>query len=90
MKINKIKINRMMLSLLTAFILGAMMLPVAIPTPVEAGSVSVDFKQFANDPPQKWIGSILQENNSEYYEGMSVPQRTIFVDIPLTTGNLTH
>jgi len=52
--------------------------------------VSVDFSQYANLAPtyEKWIGSILQAKNSVYYEGMSVPQRTVFVDIAATTGNI--
>ncbi|MBI1825406.1 MAG: hypothetical protein HY287_05585 [Planctomycetes bacterium] len=46
-----------------------------------------DFKQCANaDPnvsdPLHWINSILQQNNSIYVEGMSVPQRIILTDIP--------
>src|SRR5690606_21600245 len=35
-----------------------------------------------------WLGSILQANNSVYYEGMSVPQRTIITSIPATNGDV--
>ena len=51
--------------------------------------VHVDFSQYANGPTyEKWIGSILQASNSIYYEGMSVPQRTAFVDIDPTTDDI--
>jgi hypothetical protein len=52
--------------------------------------VSVDFSQYANLAPtyEKWIGSILQASNSVYYEGMSVPQRTAFINIAATTDNI--
>jgi uncharacterized repeat protein (TIGR01451 family) len=47
----------------------------------------VDFKQYAN-LDDLWIDSILQQTNSIYYEGMSVPQRIILVDIESTTGDI--
>jgi hypothetical protein len=34
-----------------------------------------------------WIGSILQSSNSQYFEGMSVPQQAVFTDIAPTAGN---
>ncbi|MHA2204311.1 MAG: DUF7507 domain-containing protein, partial [Candidatus Thorarchaeota archaeon] len=43
-------------------------------------AVHVDFSQYAN-LDEKWVGSILGGSNSLYYEGMSVPQRILFVDI---------
>ncbi|MGX7668976.1 hypothetical protein, partial [Flavobacterium pedocola] len=46
-----------------------------------------DFKQFANDPQEKWINSILQQNNSTYYEGTSTLQRFVLVGIPATANN---
>jgi len=52
-----------------------------------------EFTQAANDDPTlgaiHWISSILQESNSRYYEGMSVPQRLIFNGISSTPGD-TH
>jgi len=36
-----------------------------------------------------WIGSILQSSNSQYLEGMSVPQQAVFTAIAGTVGN-TH
>ena len=65
-------------------------------------NVKVDFRQAANndsgtcgtgaghpcalgDP--HWIGSIVQQSNSKYFEGMSNPQRLIFQDIADTTGS---
>jgi len=56
--------------------------------------LNVDFRQAANnDSPYSlgdvhWIGSILQASNSVYYEGMSVAQRVMFLNIPATTGNV--
>ena len=56
--------------------------------------LNTDFKQAANnDSPYPlgdvhWIGSILQSTNSRYHEGMSVPQRLIFINIPTTSGNV--
>jgi hypothetical protein len=57
------------------------------------GFVQVDFRQCANDdaptPPNvcHWINSILTPANSNYFEGMSVPQRTIFTGIDPTTDD---
>ena len=48
----------------------------------------VDFRQFANDPTETWINSILNVNNSTYYEGSSTLQRLVFVGIKSTTGNV--
>ena len=56
-------------------------------------SVPVDFRQAANnDAPYPlgnlhWINSALQGSNSVYAEGMSVPQRLMFWDIPATAGD---
>ncbi len=53
----------------------------------------IDFRQAANnDSPLSlgnvhWVQSILQQNNSKYYEGMSVPQRIMLANVPRTTGN---
>ena len=48
---------------------------------------SVDFRQYANDL-DLWIYSILQSGKSTYYEGMSVPQRIVFVDVASTSGDV--
>lgn len=51
-----------------------------------------DFKQCSNDNPTLnncvWIGSALQNSNSDYTEGMSVPQRLLLTDISTTSGNV--
>ncbi len=56
------------------------------------GPLGKDFKQCANQDPTldscHWIGSALQNTNSEYSEGMSVPQRLLLTDIPATAGNV--
>ena len=52
-----------------------------------AQPLKVDFKQFANDPTETWINSILQENNSTYYEGSSTLQRIVFFNIGATQGH---
>jgi len=50
-------------------------------TNVSAQSLSIDFKQAANDEPTpgkiEWVNGIVNSNNSIYYEGMAVPQRII-------------
>jgi len=57
-----------------------------------AGTV-VDFKQAANNDPGfglgniHWVTSILQANNSFYFEGMSVRQRVLFTGLPSTAGD---
>jgi hypothetical protein len=55
-------------------------------------AASDDFSQCANKDPTpsscNWIGSILQPTNSNYTEGMSVPQREIITDIAATPGNV--
>lgn len=59
-----------------------------------AQPMRIDFRQAANnDSPYSlgdvhWIQSILQSNNSTYYEGMSIPQRIMLVNIPATSGNV--
>ena len=73
------------IALISVVALIVMTLPAVSPPPVSAGKVSVDFTQYANKNDE-WIGSILQKNNSIYYECMSVPQRTILDDIASTTG----
>jgi len=61
--------------------------------PAARAQLGTDFRQAANEDPVLgdiiWSNSILQQANSRYYEGMSVPQRLIFVAIPATTGD-TH
>ncbi len=56
--------------------------------------LSVERRQPANDDrapytlgDAHWIGSILQQSNSIYFEGMSTPQHLVFVDIPNPTTN---
>ncbi len=57
-------------------------------------SLKKDFSQCANDDSPTpagqchWIGSALQGSNSNYVEGMSVPQRIIFTGITATSGNI--
>ncbi len=69
---------------------------VAAPQNVLAGANVVDFRQASNNFGQnpvpgdvKWINSIIQKANSVYFEGMSVPQRTVFTGIESTNDN-TH
>jgi hypothetical protein len=56
-----------------------------------AQSPRTDFRQAANKDTTlgvaHWINSILQQNNSKYFEGMSSLQRLIFKSIPATSGN---
>jgi len=51
-----------------------------------------DFRQAANEDPILgdivWTNAIVQQNNSRYVEGVSVPQRILFVNIPPTVGNV--
>ncbi|HTK05106.1 MAG TPA: SdrD B-like domain-containing protein, partial [Candidatus Eisenbacteria bacterium] len=54
-------------------------------------AVSTSFSQCSNNNPTagscNWIGSIVQQSNSVYYEGMTVPQRLLFRDV---ASNGTH
>src|SRR5215472_17320645 len=58
-----------------------------------SASTSADFRQAANDDSGfglqniHWINSIIQDNNSMYFEGMSVRQRLLISGIPGTAGN---
>lgn len=58
----------------------------------QQASIPNDFSQCANDNGTAgecdWIYSILQANNSVYYEGMSTPQRLLFYDVT-TNGEHT-
>jgi len=57
-----------------------------------AGS-AVDFRQAADNDAgfglgnTHWVSSIIQDNNSAYYESMSVMQRMLFTGLPPTSGN---
>ncbi|MEO7482497.1 MAG: hypothetical protein ABIT81_01970, partial [Ferruginibacter sp.] len=58
-------------------------------SPVKAQN---DFRQASNNTGEglgkiTWINSIVQQNNSKYYEGTSVPQRIIFLNLGSTSGN---
>ena len=56
-----------------------------------SAAVSTSFEQCSNNNPTlgscKWIGSIIQQSNSVYYEGMTVPQRILFEKV---TTNGAH
>src|SRR5438093_1199398 len=70
--------------------LGILLLAAFLVSSTFAG---VDFRQAANNDPAfglgnlHWINSILQRNNSVYFEGMSVLQRVLLTSIPPTGGN---
>ncbi|MEI8201339.1 MAG: DUF5979 domain-containing protein, partial [Eubacteriales bacterium] len=50
---------------------------------------SRDYLQFANEiSNESWIGGDLNRNNSDYFEGMSVPQRLVMQGI--STGPSSH
>src|SRR5437879_3704103 len=68
-------------------------------TRLQAQAVRNDFRQGANDETNgpvtglgnvHWISSILQPGNSEYFEGMVVPQRLLLSDIPASPTNTYH
>ena len=81
MKLGKKSISVLLLTVLT---LSAILMF----APKATGAALVlDFRQYAN-LDKRWINSILQQSNSRYYEGMSVPQRIIFTNIPSTSGNV--
>src|SRR3989344_3387459 len=72
----------------TGIALFGLCLAVAVFLPASAdAAISVDFSQCANnDSPTpagkcNWIGSILQASNSDYFEGMSVPQRILYRNV---------
>src|SRR5207245_1156022 len=58
-----------------------------------AAGAAVDFRQAANNDAgfglgnTHWISSIIQDNNSTYYESMSVLERVLFTGLPPTSGN---
>jgi hypothetical protein len=58
-----------------------------------SAATTVDFRQAANEDSgyglgnTHWVSSIIQDNNSAYYESMSVMERVLFVGLPATTGN---
>jgi predicted RNA-binding protein with TRAM domain len=55
-------------------------------TKSEAQNYNTDFSQGSNKNPTLgnvvWIGSILQSNNSQFFEGQSTLQRVFLMDIP--------
>ena len=76
--------NSRFFPLVLAVMLGATANPL-----VRAGGV--DFKQASNRNPIPgnviWINSILQQNNSRYFEGLSTFQRLVVLDIPTAPGD---
>src|SRR5690349_21584552 len=54
---------------------------------------TIDFQQASNQGhptvPISWINGILNPNNSDYFEGIGVPQRVLFTGIVPTPGD-TH
>jgi len=60
---------------------------------VDAGFSTLDFQQASNQDhpsvPISWINGILNPNNSDYFEGLGVPQRVIFTGLQATPGD-TH
>jgi hypothetical protein len=65
---------------------------VPVATTTFTDNVQTDFRQCANHDPTlgdcHWIGSILNNNDSDYFEGMSVPQRILLDQVDATTGNV--
>jgi len=53
-------------------------------------AIQTDFAQCSNKNPTLhncvWIGSIVQSSNSQYFEGMTVPQRLLFRDAVIANG----
>ena len=65
---------------------------ITAPALLMAGADVTDFKQCANKDPTlgdcNWINGIVQASNAKYFEGMSVPQRTVFTGIAPASGNV--
>src|SRR6266705_2595018 len=59
-----------------------------------AAGAAVDFRQAADNDAgfglgnTHWVSSIIQDNNSAYYESMSVMQRMLFTGLPPTSRRL--
>ena len=81
----------MMFSLLVLLAAGAYFVFGQMGT-AKAARFVVDFRQCSNENPTLgdcvWINGIIQQNNSVWFEGMSVPQRTLFKGIPATMDNV--
>ncbi len=77
---------------LLALCIGVAVVPLAaLVQPAYAGFATVSFTQCANGDTGgsdcQWVNGILIPNNSEYFEGMSTPQRTLFTGIDATVGD---
>jgi len=63
-----------------------------LPNVLVAGT-SVDWRQAANNDSGyglgniHWVNSVIQDNNSSYFEGMAVRQRLLIVGLPSTQDN---
>ena len=58
-----------------------------------AASLVTDFRQASNNTGAglgvvTWINSIIQSSNSVYHEGMGVPQRVLFTNVPAASGGI--
>lgn len=86
--------GRRRIAAMTLVALGAAVTGAAALMPPAHAVVSVDFMQCSNDNPPdptgdcSWINGIIQQNNSTYVEGMSVPQRLLFTDIEPTVDDV--
>ncbi|MGH9038825.1 MAG: prealbumin-like fold domain-containing protein [Acidimicrobiia bacterium] len=59
------------------------------PQPAGAAAGNIDLQQCANETGTcDWIQSALIDTNSDYFEGMSVPQRVLLRDIDATPGDV--
>ncbi len=72
----------------------ALLLLVVVTMTAVSQPLRIDFKQAANNDNSSaqgevvWVQSILQQNNSLYYEGMSVPQRIVLTNVASTQGDI--
>ncbi len=62
---------------------------------VSAQSFGTDFSQSSNNNPSPqgnvvWIGSIVQQSNSHFYEGQSTLQRILFQSVPVSSDGWYH
>jgi hypothetical protein len=92
MKLRRRLIARSVMVTVAALLLAALAAAPLGAQDVDPLAISTSFDQCANGNPHTgdcdWIGSIIQESNSTYHEGMSVPQRAIFNNIETQPGNV--
>src|SRR5262245_33027926 len=85
------KVARPAANVYFTILLMACLISMTVQSVPAAGFATVDFQQAANEnhptDALQFLQGILNPNNSDYFEGVGVPQRIVFTGIQATSGD---